>query len=204
MTRDYRKGAPPPRASGKQRRGTCFFWFVAGAMISGFGVGLAWMLDDKGQPGFAPPEQAQQPAAPQRPRGPSFDFYNILPEEEVPVPPETASRPPPPPPPKPKPKPAEEAPAQAQTKPAIPNSASNKGTGYIIQVASFRKSGDAEALKAKLALKGIQARIQTVTINGKDTYHRVRVGPFAQKGDANRARSRLKSQGYESIAIRLK
>ena len=72
-----------------------------------------------------------------------------------------------------------------------------------MQVASFRKASDAERLKAKLALLGVQARIQRVTVNGKG-YHRVRTGPYKGKQEVNKTRALLSSKGFDSIAIKLK
>ncbi len=60
-----------------------------------------------------------------------------------------------------------------------------------------------ERLKAKLALLGVQARIQRVTVNGKG-YHRVRTGPYKGKQEVNKTRALLSSKGFESIAIKLK
>jgi len=73
-----------------------------------------------------------------------------------------------------------------------------------LQVASYRTVADAERLKARLALLGMQAQIQQVTVNGKDTYHRVRTGPYKGKESVNEARALLTRNGLESIAIKLK
>jgi cell division protein FtsN len=71
-------------------------------------------------------------------------------------------------------------------------------------VASLKNPADAERLKAKLALLGVQAQIQRVTINGRDTYHRVRAGPYRGREAVNRARTQLARNGMESITIKLK
>jgi cell division protein FtsN len=72
-----------------------------------------------------------------------------------------------------------------------------------VQVASFRQSSDAERLKAKLALLGVQASVQQVTVNGK-AYFRVRSGPYKGRQQVNQTRSLLSSNGLDSIAIKLK
>ena len=47
-------------------------------------------------------------------------------------------------------------------------------------------------------------QIQKVTIDNKDTYHRVRAGPYRGKESTNQARALLTRNGLESIAIKLK
>jgi cell division protein FtsN len=71
-------------------------------------------------------------------------------------------------------------------------------------VASFRAHSDAERVKAQLALLGIHAQIQRVTINDKDTYHRVRAGPFRSKQALNQARTLLSSNGFQAVPIKLR
>ena len=203
MTRDYkaRNNVRPRRA----QHGSGFFWFVTGVVVGAFGVGLAWTLQE-GQP---PPPPAAPAAGEQRPAAkPRFDFYNILPEMEVLVPDEEFSGKPPTIPPKPKPsqkaEPASEPTPSASETTTSKDSPAADGNSYLLQVASYRTASDAERLKAQLALLGVQAQIQKVTINGKDTYHRVRAGPYKGKESANAARALLARNGLESIAIKLK
>lgn len=206
MTRDYKaRQAPRPR---RGRRGTCFFWFVSGTLLGAFGVGLAWMLKNPLTPVPDAPAVQTEVKPVTKPR---FDFHNILPEMEVLVPDEElAERPPPPPKPVPEPPPKKDPvatpkpPEQRVAKPAKPAKPASDGVAYLLQVASFRGVSDAERLKARLALLGMQSRIQRVTVNNKDTYHRVRTGPYKGKQAVNQARALLSKNGLESIAIRLK
>jgi len=195
MSKDYKARPAAPHAR-RHGGGAGFFWFVTGAVVGGFGVGLAWMLDERQAATGAPVAQAAAPAVPTKP---SFQFYDILPELEVVVPNDELG-----PPPKVSTAPApttEPKPAEAATKPPAEDAPAGS---YLLQVASFRNAADAERLKAKLALKGIQTQVQQVTINGKDTYHRVRAGPFQGKQAVNQARSQLASNGFEPIAIKVK
>jgi cell division protein FtsN len=73
----------------------------------------------------------------------------------------------------------------------------------MLQVGAFRSAADAEGLKAQLALKGLQAAVQSATIN-RDTIYRVRLGPFRGIEQLKGTRDRLKSSGYESVVVRLK
>jgi cell division protein FtsN len=198
MTRDYRKGSPPPRRR-KEPRGTCAFWFLAGGLLGAFGVGVAWMLNE--QPAGPQPATAAAPDPAEQPRPkPKFDFYDMLPKEEVVVPAEREPEPVPLPapgqqaPPSPMPRAATAEPAPAPATSAGPNS-------YILQVGSFRSNADAEKLKAQLALLGIQTSIQTVTIDSGQTYHRVRTGAYARP-DANAVRAKLQSNGHKPMMMR--
>lgn len=209
MNKDYKTRTSPRARRG--HRGSGFFWFVTGAVVGAFGVGLAWTLEnaERSAPPSAPAAQAEEQVPPAKPR---FDFYNILPEMEVVVPDEELTAAPPPVPVKPprKPEPAAKPPeektvAKAPEKKTEPKpSPSNDGASYLLQVASYRSVAEAERLKARLALLGMQSQIQQVTISGKDTYHRVRAGPYRGKESANIARALLTRNGLESIAIKLK
>ncbi|MCG6863242.1 MAG: SPOR domain-containing protein [Chromatiaceae bacterium] len=204
-TRDY-KTREKTRPRHGRRGGSGFFWFVTGTVFGAFGVGLAWMLQDKMPPRALPGPQAQTEA----PAKPSFIFHQLLPEMEVLVPDEelsaAAALPP-----KPKERPAQQKQSPKAAKPQPQQTAAAQepekptadGASYLVQVASFRKASDAERLKAKLALLGVQARIQQVTVNGKD-YHRVRTGPYKGKQAVNKTRALLSSNGMETMTIKLK
>ena len=51
---------------------------------------------------------------------------------------------------------------------------------------------------------GFETDIQTITINNKDTYHRVRVGPYSDLRTLDKARSRLKKEGIETRTVKIK
>ncbi len=110
-----------------------------------------------------------------------FDFYTVLPEMEIVVP--------------------ENDPPSGDTR-TIERIA-QPGT-YILQAGSFRKLEQADQLKAQLTLLGMNISIQTVTINNKDTWHRVRVGPFSDLEQLNNARVRLKEHNIKTILLKLK
>ena len=203
-TRDYRKGAPPRPRKRQEPRGTCAFWFLLGSLLGGFGVGVAWMLSEQaliGQP--ADQQTAAGPAVPESAQKPKFDFYSLLPEEEVVVPAEREAEPVPLPPP-PGQQPATPPPPKqtAMATPPAPATTPSTGAGnYVLQIGSFRKNSDAERLKAQLAMLGIQTNIQTATIDSGQTYHRVRTGSYT-KADANALRSRLKSNGHDAMMMK--
>ena len=71
----------------------------------------------------------------------------------------------------------------------------------FLQVGSFGESGDAESLKARLALMGVQAQVTPVKINDR-TWHRVRVGPYADARALEAAKRELAAANVEAIALR--
>ena len=66
---------------------------------------------------------------------------------------------------------------------------------------SFRAASDAEQLKARLALIGIVAQVQTVTVDDT-TWHRVRVGPVASAREADAMRERLQQNDIPSLVMK--
>ena len=198
MVRDYRKGAPPRSRKREQPRGTCAFWLLVGALLGGFGVGLAWMRNDRATAQVAQQSQPAELKRQERPK-PKFDFYSLLPEEEVVVPAERK------PEPVALPTPGQQTPAQvanAAAPAAIPVPQTSAGpNSYVIQVASFRANNDAERLKAQLALLGVQTSVQAATTANGQTYYRVRTGAFA-KADAAALQAKLKSKGHKPLMMR--
>jgi cell division protein FtsN len=109
-----------------------------------------------------------------------FTFYEILKGQEVVLPAEV-------------------------TKAATPPPSVDTGTGsYIIQVASYRSQPDAEKQKASLALVGIESRIESVTIDNKDTFYRVRVGPERDWKRVQSIMTRLEENGIQAMLVKLK
>lgn len=92
--------------------------------------------------------------------------------------------------------------AAPPTAPPVPEETKpDDRASYLLQAGAFRSSADAEAMKAKLALIGFEARVLTAEVNGQAMY-RVRVGPFAQLDAMNRARARLAENGVEASVVR--
>ncbi|GAA0887134.1 SPOR domain-containing protein [Rhodanobacter soli] len=75
------------------------------------------------------------------------------------------------------------------------------GSGYLLQVGAFPNAADAETLKAKLALQGFVANVQSVNIGGQ-TYNRVRLGPFRSATELESTKQRLAGAGINAIALK--
>ncbi|MCG7867278.1 MAG: SPOR domain-containing protein [Candidatus Thiodiazotropha taylori] len=186
--------------SKKKRPASCSHGlFFFGGLVAGlFLAGLAWLQLSPGLrsheiPGIATkPQQNREQPQQQAPK-PNFEFYTILPEMEVVIPDEEIVTPEPTNTPR-RPEPSENRQANRE----------RSNGGYILQMGSFRKHQDADRLKARLALIGIEAEIQRVSINNRDTYHRVRSGPYRSQSQLNSARKLAKQNGITSLVIKLK
>ena len=74
---------------------------------------------------------------------------------------------------------------------------------YYLQAGAFQTEVDANNLKAKLALIGVEALIQTASVPDKGVWHRVRVGPFSDIEDLNKARATLSQNGVQSSLVKM-
>ncbi len=229
MTRDFKGRAEPrakAKAKGKSRR-PCIFWFAIGALLGAFGVGLLWLQLDpalwRSGSGLAdtgvPRPRADEVKWPASSNSLEFIFPDLLrdmtvpvPDEvEPPVPKQAAVKPIPrpekpsarePPAAKSQPKPKPQPKPQPKPKPKPKPVKKAEREAYLLQVGSFRKAADAENLKARLAFMGVETRVQKVTINNKDTFHRVRSGPYRSKKELDEIRSMLTRNKIKSIAIK--
>lgn len=104
-----------------------------------------------------------------------FDFYTILPETESTV-----------------------------TEQEIKNNSQTiKKDNYFLQVGAFPNEADADNMKAKLALQGFEAVVQTATIPEKGVWHRVRVGPLNDIAQINKIRGELTTNGFNTDLIKV-
>jgi len=182
-------------ASRGTKKGTpVFLWLFTGILI---GLGLAWYLFAKGiisQPQSTalttPDIESQRNDEPLLPETgsadddkrskPRYDFFTVLPEMEVVVP-------------------EQELPDSRQ--PTSASAAASDGDTYLLQAGSFKSASDADQMKAKLALMGIVANVQTVTVNDA-TWHRVRVGPVTGAREADEIRRQLQSGGIDTLVMK--
>jgi cell division protein FtsN len=107
---------------------------------------------------------------------PRFEFYKILPgsQEAAPTP---------------------EARPDARVKPG-------SAEPLWLQVGAFQKPADADNLKARLALIGLDAGVQEVDLPDKGKIYRVRTGPFSSVEDMNRARGLLSQNGIQATQVK--
>jgi cell division protein FtsN len=162
---------------------------------------------DVGRPGKPEPSAAEKPR---------FDFYKILPGIEEPKTPAarpgerlagdraTAERALAP----------EKAVAREEARPAATERAQDKPAEPAakpaekpverlwLQAGSFANEGDAENLKARLAMSGWEATLQPANLPDRGVRYRVRLGPYGSADEMNRARAELVKRGFEVSSVR--
>jgi cell division protein FtsN len=189
MTRDYKPSARnrSKRSSGS---GSSLLVGILIGLLLGLGIALAvaiylnkvpspFLSRGKNAETAAPKPEILKPVP--VPSGhseekPRFDFYSILPGNE-----DSAAKPPPEPP--------RSAPAPA------------KETFYL-QAGAFQSPAEADNMKARLAMLGIEASVQSNASTDRGTLHRVRIGPFERVEQVNRTRATLKQNGIETTLIK--
>jgi cell division protein FtsN len=194
MGRDNGNKSSSPRKSGDSLWTGLLVGILVGVCMA---VGVAWYrmklpspFVNKEQPVLAKPvvpAAKEKPAATPGDGKPRFEFYKVLTDKQgenivVPVKPDDKSRPA-------KPQPGNGKPAAVYE-------------AQILQAGSFSNVGEAENLKAKLALLGVEANIQTATIPDKGVWYRVRLGPYKSADEMNHARGFLKQNGVDSTPMR--
>jgi cell division protein FtsN len=164
MTKDYKR---MERRSGSRGGGghTLLVGVLIGLVLGlCIALGVAWYINKVPSPFLArtaPASTANPPVAPgARPEDkvarvpeakPRFDFYKILPGTEEPA--------------------TDQQLKEAQKAPAPSKEA------FFLQAGAFQSAADADNLKARLALLGVEATIQTTSVPDKGLLHRVRNGP---------------------------
>lgn len=129
--------------------------------------------------------------------GMNYRFYTLLPEMEVKVSPGGGT----PPTDEPDGSAREKAPqAPRKEETAGPPEGDPRGR-FLLQVASFRKSRSAEEMKARLAMRGLQAEVVEAEIEDRGTWYRVRLGPYSDRSAAEEVKSRLAEAGMRSLIL---
>lgn len=96
---------------------------------------------------------------------------------------------------------AAHGPAHASTAPTTPrDDGKAPASAYFLQAGSFAKPDEADRLKAKLAMLGMEAAVQSADVPGKGTYYRVRLGPYRSTDEMNKANATLKQNGISNAA----
>jgi len=75
---------------------------------------------------------------------------------------------------------------------------------YFIQAGSFQNPADADSVKARLALLGMEASVEPADLAEKGVWYRVRLGPFKRLDEINRIRQQLVQNGVDASLIRIK
>jgi cell division protein FtsN len=197
MSRDY-KGAA--RGRGGRRNGSSLLVGILAGLVLGLviALGVAWYINKMPSPFNASRQTPPTPPAPaaksesaksptpqaakaeekaaKTDEKPRFDFYKILPGSEEATPD----------------KPGKDAKASTGT----------AKEAFFLQAGAFQNAPDADNLKARLALLGVEAAIETTALPDKGVWHRVRIGPYTSVEELNRTRDTLKQNGVQTTLIK--
>lgn len=150
-------------------------WFFSGLACGVFLSALVWLAGQQpelvntvAKVGEAVPGEDALPK-------PTFDFYTLLPEQQVEVDVEPLG-------------------AEQQNR-------GNPIDQYLLQAGSFQLPEDADRRRAELILLGLGARVQeTEGSNGR--WFRVYIGPFASRSRLEKARSLTAQQGIDTLLLK--
>lgn len=188
MSKDYK-----PRSAGRSKGGGLLMGLFIGFLLGlGVAAGIAIYVyktpipfTSRAQPQAKPGATGPDAKTTRSEEKPRFDFYRILPGQEEPV-------------------------TDKQLKDAARQQTTAKsGTEapkdvYFIQTGSFQNPADADNLKAKLALLGLEAGVEPTNVPDKGTWYRVRLGPLTNVDEINRVRSQLAQNGIEGSLVKVK
>jgi cell division protein FtsN len=113
-------------------------------------------------------------AAPEPTPGQGYDFYDMLPKQEVEVP-------------------------ETSTAAASPASRLPKGD-VVLQAGSFKQPAEADKLQARLAQYGVDAKIQRFSLED-ETWYRVRIGPIGTVEELDTVRAKLAEAEIEATPV---
>jgi len=189
MSFDYKQTPAQRSASSSSFLIGLFFGFLIGLAVAA-GIAVYFLktpipFTDRTRPAEkAPPAGQSLPDAPKAAKTedrPRFDFYRILPGQEESI-------------------------TDRQLREAAKQAAKTgapKDT-YFLQAGSFQNPADADNLKARLALVGMEASVEPANLAEKGVWYRVRLGPYTRVEEINRVRQQLVQNGVEASLVRIK
>ena len=149
------------------------------------GAGLSELIGESAQDNREPADLSDVAINVESPERTHFEFYKVLPEIEHVIP---------------EPSSTFESETAEVTPP--PSEIAKKTGFYMLQAGAYHNPGDAERMKAKLAMAGFEPTVQKISFQGQGDFYRVRIGPYPNMEmmeSANRALVRLNIK-----ALRLK
>jgi cell division protein FtsN len=203
MARDYKHRAQSTnkptgnkqRSQAKSKIGA-LKWMLVTALVISFAVFLVYLNSMKKQSGTGtlPLSKTQTTAdvaktdtekkltkkkleaeASKLPQPPQFDFYTILPKKEIVV-----------------------ADHEIKTRAREERVGKAKDTHYVIQAGSFKSHTEANQLRAKLALMGIESKVNNAKV-GDVTWYRVKIGPYARLVSVKALMARLQQNDMKPV-----
>jgi cell division protein FtsN len=127
----------------------------------------------------APPDADGADAGGADDSGRNYDFYSSLPKFEVVVPEK-----------------------DKDVRPDVGGVPETRRGTYVLQAGSYKNFADADRVRAKLALQGVESKVQKVSVDN-DTWHRIRIGPLSNLDQLNRLRAILRKADVDVLVIRV-
>jgi len=88
-------------------------------------------------------------------------------------------------------------------KPGAADAGADGGARLMLQVGAFKNADDADVLRARIALLGLDAKVTANLVDGA-TLYRVRLGPYGPLDDLNGIRRTLSENGMEPQLVHIK
>lgn len=165
-SRGASRGAPQHSGSGVR-------WYAFGFLSGLFAAFLIYLVTLPADP--ADQKVAAAEAAAARPQ-PSYDFYTVLPEQNLDVDVDPAD---------------------------LPQRSDSTESVFLLQAGSFRQAEDADRRRAELLLLGLDPKVEeTQGSNGR--WFRVVLGPFESRSAMARARSLTAQQDIDTLLMQRK
>jgi len=190
MARDYKHRAQSKKTAPQKNTVAWWKWLLVIVLISVFAVFLNYLrtsvpanksavsttvtkktvVKHKVKKTIAKPKHQDK-----QPEEPRYDFYTILPKAEVVVPD-----------------------YEIKTRTREERIGKGKATQYLLQAGSFREFAEADKLRARLALMGVESRVEKARV-GTVIWNRVKIGPFTRSSSVSSIKKRLRQNGIDVI-----
>lgn len=149
-------------------------WYTLGLLSGLFVAFLLYIVTLPPEPSSTQPERTaavdDKPTVPE----PEYEFYEVLPRQEITVDVDPAELP----------------------KPRSDTSAKQ----YLLQAGSFRQQADADRRRAELLLLGLDPRVEE-TQGDTGRWYRVVIGPFTTRSAMAKARSLTAQQDIDTLLV---
>jgi cell division protein FtsN len=169
---------------------TLFYQGATSGDPNRLGAGISQLLQDSRDSVRDSTPASSTVAKSPAPARTSFDFYTVLPEIERVIPEtgvfETASAAP-----------------KSQSTPAESKSKASPGGFYMLQAGAYNDPGQAERMKARLALAGFEPSVQHISVQGRGDFYRVRVGPYPSMDLMETANRRLAKMKIKALRLKV-
>ena len=164
----YQTNSVPPTLNRAHLQG-----FVVGCVAGGLGcLGLLNALEANETVADTPPAA---PSELEVTVGPRFDFYTVLPNQELDLNP--------------------------NIDPAGLKSGNASSAQYLLQVGSFRQQADADRRRGELALLGLEATVEPGDGNN-GRWYRVYLGPFEDRSEMARAQALTAQADMDTLLLK--